>query len=373
MLRLGSWFQRRLLGLLLLLASLVASSPAESGELIEQVRVAWERRESGYKSFVADWTENVTTFAGMEGRDNAGAPLPKSDVVHPVRSHFAGEGKKARLNRSGLDYSIDFNDYIQKNFTRSFDGIERKEVFQSKSFGGRPGGFLNDKGQFDKGDWRIQPFVMAFRPLTLAMGAPDLTVWTETGRREQVNGVDCDLIESSRGATVKEQMALARDGDFRVLRRVLSKRGQVMDELVIDYVKSSGDEFVCSGWTRVERAEDGRPIRTYIADDLKLLLNQPVDSSEFAYHFPAGTVVTHERTKAIAIVRKDGSYRTILPGEMSSGKTYDELMDSDPQPGAGAFVPATEMTWAQVLLILISGAGIVAISWWRWNRYRAAA
>jgi hypothetical protein len=310
---------------------------ASAADSVDELRAAWKLRTSRIKQFEANWTETIVTFTTDHASDDPTAADNPSDLVHKVRCHLASVGRKSRIDWTGPSFSLETGSFLEKSFVRIYDGRERKEVFRSTAFGGRPAGFLSDTGTFDDGDWRFQPLILSLRPVYVAMGAPDLHNWRATQKAAVVHGIECSLIEWQRNNELLERMFISRAGDRQVIRREMMLRGITIDELTIDYADHAEAGTVCSGWTRLKRADDGTLLQKTTVDDLELRVNGVVDAAQFHEHFPPGTVVTYERTSAIAIVREDGSYRPIAPEEFKRGTPFDDLLKIDPPENVAPF------------------------------------
>lgn len=334
---------------------------AQTAKSADAVLAAWNSRSGTLRSVTVDWTEETTTPAGMQGRNKDGGPVPVHDITHSIQHRFLSDGKRVFWSRSGIQWDMDTHDFIQKDFKRSFDGNERRELFSDPGKTIHPaGGFLNDNGIFDGGDWHIQPLILTYRPLDVSKGGIDLKSWSISERHSIVHEVPCWALELQRGNSVVETLWLADTPDFRVMRREFTIGRALRHQLTIDYEKRADIGFACKSWSFIQFLEDGRVSESSVVSDAMVRVNHSIASSEFEFKFPPATLVVHERTKQMFVSRRDGTLRPVTNGERSAGISLDVLMETPPIPEATAGRRSTRSTLGIAILI-----GAMLVWWWR--------
>lgn len=359
-------------GMCFLCMSIVTSveqpATAQQADFLATVRKTWVARETKFKSFDVAWNEMLTTPRGMRGRSGRGEPIPSETVTHAISHRLACDGNRVRWTRSGQQWDLEANDFIRKDFTRVFDGQERREFFQSpQQRGGRGGGFLNDDGIFDGGDWHIQPVILTFRPLAIVLGGIDLNVWHLTEQRGTVSDIPCRILQWTRTEHVFERLWLADAEDFRILRRELFVTDALRTRIDMVCEGRVGNELACKSWTYADLAEDGTVRESATTIDPRVLTNTPIPAAEFVFQFPTGTIVTHERTNQRAVARTDGSLRPVANGELVAGISPEELMTMPPPKEVPPFTTTRSKTWVYLTLAVVVGA--LAVIGWLFRRH----
>lgn len=354
--------QRLGFGWAVLAMFMVTPGSAADAPLIDQLRTAWQKQQAGVHSFVVEWDEQRTIPKGMAGgTDKQGVRLPLEDTTNTIRYRMVGSRNRVRLERSGIDFDSDLGAFIDKQFVRTFDTDERREIFRDdRQGGGRSAGFIHNGHFFDDGSYlTIQPVTYSFRPLSTELGGIDLATYTLTEQRGSVNGIACHVLERPHGPRGVDRLWLAQETGFRVLRRQLGIAGRPAEELTIGYKQHPGTGWVCSEWTYLMRSQGDVPFQTCTAKVTDLRINEPVDESAFRYQFPRGTIVNYEGTNNYAIARADGSLRAVTAGERAAGISNETLLKTAPLPEA--IVPPQRRSYTFIVLVALGGIGL--ISW----------
>jgi hypothetical protein len=147
--------------------------------------------------------------------------------------------------------------------------------------------------------------------------------------------VACFIIERTVGTQISELLWIAEDDDWRVLRHECVRRDKPEWQITITYDDREDVGNVPRGWTSfLATMPSGIVHETSAARILKLDLNTPIESSNFSYQFPVGTLVKDELSGMRSIARADGSLRPISAGELAAGVNLEQLMRTEPPPEA---------------------------------------
>lgn len=341
---------------------MVTSDAAADAPLIDRIRSAWQEREKAARTFVVEWDEQRTIPKGMSGgTDDQGVRLPVEDTTNTIRHRMVGSGNRIRFERRGIDFDTDLRTFIDKQFVRTFDTDERREIFlDDRPGGGRSAGFINTDRRFDDGSYlSIQPVTFSFRLLSTELGGIDLATYTLSEHRGSIKGIACHILERPHGPKGVDRLWLAQESGFRVLRRQLGIASRPAEELTVGYQQHPGTGWVCSEWTYVMRSMGDVPFQTRAAKVTGLRVNVPVDEAGFRYQFPRGTSIRYMGTNNYAIAREDGSLRAVTAGERSAGISNETLLSTAPLPEAIA--PPQRTPYTFFVLVWLGGIGF--LSW----------
>jgi hypothetical protein len=319
---------------------LLATSPHSVGlcgsEFIDSVRAAWKKREAHFRSFTVAWDQKKSVPKGSDGRNRKNQPLPSSDVTLMRRFQMRGDNKRLRLDREGQRFDADSLSYIDEAFVTTFDGHECRQEFLPDSVHKRGGGVIST-GEFDDGTYLdTQPIILFFRPLHISLGSVDLGNYHDIGRFGHVHGVQCRMLERDfpDNPLMIDRLWIADERDYLILRRERGHRDLPGEEVTIAYEPHQDWGWKVTGWNYVQRTQRNNPtitVNTITYCDVDL----PLDGSIFQHKFTAGASIYYPQApEKHAIAREDGSLRPLTNGEMTSGKSVEDLMNSTPPPEA---------------------------------------
>jgi hypothetical protein len=348
------------------------SASAQETDLVDRVRAAWRVRQEKVKSFDAKWQMSSVNPRGSRLQASEGGPIPAEDRQWTIDFRLVTSGKQIKYTRKGEVWDEATNGYTPEEFVKVFDGQELREVSIMMKADQRPAGWHYDNGKFDDGDdWRIQPLVLALRPLVHAAGAPHVSRWRATLSQRTVGPRRCRIIELDRKLGT-ERLLVDPSAGYVVIGRELEFNGVLLQELRIDYEDRAGFGPLPASWTCLLRDPSGTVTEVRTVSSVDLRLNDRIDPAEFEFAFPPRTLVSHEGTGLRSIVRWDGSLRPVTSGELAA-IPYDDLMELDPAPEAIAAHAARKKSQA---LIWISSAMALVLAgayvWYRRTRQAGA-
>jgi len=343
-----------LCGALLLPAIVYSQSPLPAMSDIEQV---WRTRQDSAKTIRVDWKEKhlipkggystLVSFANPNVPD----PTPASDYAYVSERSLVIAAENMVTRHDNHSWKSDKRAFFPKPTHNYFSEQIVTVCFPKSEFHAFPLVVKNSANHtYGWPAWML-PIGLTVRGCSRRVCERLLEDYKISGRQEVVNGVPCMEVRRKASIQVTESLWLAPSMDYVVVRAVVAGPEGIDLKIDANYARVEG-HWMPKSWTTI-RAFRGRIVDSWTSIIENLEVNSPVAKEEFQCDEQGGSrVVDGSGAKEKNyIVRDDHSKRVMGHGDF--GKTYEEILNSDPPQSSGTRFRIGSMWLALALAALL--------------------
>jgi hypothetical protein len=238
---------------------------------------------------------------------------PKSEVSTSADNRIVLDGSKVRVEDNNPAMSTG-QGFSRQSRIEVFDGIDSRTLFPiGIGTDSTPSAIRHEKSS--KAEPGLPEVIfLHFRGLDPVFRHTLLVELKSTGRSEVVDGAKCLEYELRKMDSVRRYW-LDPSSDFIVRRIQSGQVGRVDRRTAITYRNDPGAGWVPTGWRSADFNDDGSPKYVRECEITRLVLNDPIDPSEFRLQFKPGTHLHDQEAKKELLILDDGSAREFTAAE----------------------------------------------------------
>ncbi len=332
----------RLLLVYALVSSAYVSTIFARTPSVNEIARTWRARQESIDTARISWTKALFVGSHNPITDNTPAKLI-DNTYDPLLINLSVSGDMFRL-----ETPIPSSDGTISQMVHVFNGT-LNQMLVTKADGQNHSGAIGAEHYFyDLNNVHLRPAIMFARPLHPRL----ITLRSDTfhirEQRELIDGRQCVVMAQTRSNSpgLTEIYWLDPDRDFLPLQWQERYNGVTSAMVHIAYERNADGLITPTSWQSSFFDLKGNFREGSQASDVTIDLNEPIDSADFSFTFPEGTVVGDRRHKGEQfVVASDGSLRPLGAGGVS----------------ASSFPLAR---WS-MLLVLAVATLVVAIVLWR--------
>jgi hypothetical protein len=297
---------------------------------------------------------------GRGGKLSTDESEPESDVTYEATFVVKLDREKVRVERVAPPILIGGELSLHESSTElaTFDGTDNMNLLTSSMKDKHPIGSIVNPPESPIAPYNVyRPILWHYRASKTELGRGDnADKVVDTGDTGTIEGRNCQIFQQQGRRVQQYWVDIRRKA---CLMRYVWLNNDRTPHMTIDisYTDDATHGPVPTKWT-VRQYEQGAVLAQQ--EEVKVSsyeLNTAIDADEFRITFPVGAVVTDQRTSELFIVREGGKKRPISPREQSSGISYQQLLNSEPDEAFGG----GRSTLAIVMLVLTVFVIIVLI------------
>jgi len=319
-----------------------SSAQSKPPNVIEEIKKAWEKRQQFTQSVrftfkIEEIYPKGSISTELDPLLSSRMPEAEGKIMPPEDSniHFdvemAFEDDKVRIEYQGQIWSVDDLEFIPIKYLSTFDGFKPKDLYPKHSEKDKfpAGAIRNTKDYGDAGLALVKPLIMVYRPFAPKLQPVNLAELQILPDLVEINGCMClELVQKhlrGKGSSIRMWVDPARD--YVLVRHLVEANYKPNEQIDFVYRLDPSSGWIVNSWKLIALGKKGL---------LHYSMNSSVNLSDFKYagapdtfdlQFPAGTLVSDERTNERFLVRLDGSKR-VLPS--SDNIPYDDLIKEKP-------------------------------------------
>lgn len=303
-------------------------------KLREEIRKAWQDRESRIKSARVAWVEKTTIPKGHltnllpagPTRDEAlqqmgipkGAVVPPQDTTFDVPVTVVLKDGALKVTREGRSWDGKKRDYVRTPRVTSFDGSLESNLHPDGTPLVRfPSGSIHKaKRPREATVLHNVPVFMTLRPTTPGMLPWSLDDLDVVSQDTKIRGQACVELQRRRGGHI-QRLWLDRDKGYSLVRYSETVDGRAVTSLDIQHKKDTTASWFPVAWSLALRRANGQLLDSVQARLREYELNPTLEKKDLTITFPPGAGVSDRAATppGYFVVRPDGSRRHLSPEE----------------------------------------------------------
>jgi hypothetical protein len=332
----------------------LAQQPPQLTHIIE----AWKQREEQVRTAKLVWNEARTQAKGYVsttiGRraQKPGQTIPPEDTTFNVPSELILQEANFRYTFEDSQWSTGEEVKLIKQDTVAVQTQKSNlTVMPTRTnFGTWPIATLYGRPvNPHRDDVTLRPFWLAFRGISSALYAVELTEYAVQPRPVRLNGVECLELHRQLTDNRTERLWVAPSRGFAPLRQTQFDGNQIRFQMTIDYRNESG--LWCPGrWEIISLDATGKRQFSVKGELKSAVINPTVTPADLEVTLPPGCAVHDLESKQDYIILPTGDKRFFANEDY--GKPYAELVSTGlAAQQAGSFL------WSP--LVWVGGGGLV--------------
>ena len=340
---------------LVVLALLDATQAFGHGIDHQTIEKEWKQRELSVRAFEFEWTSTVTystdklnAILKRLGRNNS---IKAPQVSYEMTCSLWGVGSRLKYTFSGTPPSLSKSGEIVFNRVTStsvFNGTVWSRV--ESPVEARPYPQAETKPATSSPDERnetLKPLFWWYRPLDAHHLGGNLEEFTIQPGTSNVGDRPCIRLvrEAGKGSAFRQEIWIDPERGFNILKYVSTDMRRNAPSFQVEVTLSADDEtgWVPAGWTTlIGSTEKGRIVDT--SRVMNYSINPAISDEEFGIEMPIGAVVTdYSQGEKVSVLRRDGTLRPVSVEERTSGRSYDDILNTEP--------PHQRTLWRPLLIL----------------------
>lgn len=332
------------IALAFLLAAHLGSAVAQDNVLSKKSLIeAWSQRPVSYYSIdlIADGTNYIYQPSGESGSTPGENVITSDGISHPVKMRLVLDNRIDKSLRYYLlsesqVWSSGQNAFTPHAYELVVDGDSCKS-YHTKGRLGYPVLFISGAaGSSELADLELTlPILLYFRPFSDLIGPVRKDSLSLLGEQAKYLEKDCEVFQLTTKAYEQsdciEKVWVIPQYDYSIAKYLVFCDGSLNFQIHYTYGEhpESDGRWLPSGWTIYHFDDSGRVESVLKFAATYQALNKPIADDLFIVNPLPGTWINDGIAQEEYILRKDGSKRHVLAGELDVA-TYEEILNSEP-------------------------------------------
>lgn len=304
-----------------------------TGQSVDEIKQAWQKRQDPIKTLRVSWSEVNTLPKGLidQALPNANpkAPNPPTDLRLPGRGMVSFDEQSLRAELTRSRWSVPHRKVMETEETNVFKEGKNTALLTKSTVVTHPSATIERrKKPADIMEYTFWPVTCFARGLSPTFAPFDLNDYELTGKRPTVAGRKCvELAHKTRTTNTTHFLELDAERGFLLLRYFTLTNERMTLRLDITYSPDPALGWVPKSWDYAATSETGMPIGSRQVTRADWETNPELGADTFVNPLPPGTLV-HDSTGGDAVqyvVRDDG--RSGPPVLDADRPNYDQLTD----------------------------------------------